>query len=251
MKNTVKLNEAQLTKIVAENVKKVLSEIDWKTYANASKKTNGDRSKEFKRAAVDAFNDEFSHNGFGQDPKSLAPFNNGTYDMTDFDPSDGATTRLVNGISSPYGESSDDIRYKIGDGNYEELGNPEDVEQSRYHGKCSPESLSARDRGNKEIMDYMSGNYTYDNEKGWHLKESVRLNESKLRKIVAESVKKILREAISDEYEADDMLRRGWEGIKNRKDIQDILDWLDERYWGLTGSQKREFKELWDANMEM
>ena len=174
MKNTVKLNESQLRKIVAESLNNILSEVDWKTYANASKKTSGDKSKKFSRAAVDSFNDEFSHNGFGQDSKSLAPFNNGTYDMTNFDPSDGATTRLVNGISSPYGESSDDIQYKIGDGNYEELGNPEDVEQSRYHGKCSPESLSARDRGNKEIRDYMSGNYAYDDEKGWYLKESVK-----------------------------------------------------------------------------
>ena len=37
-KQVVKINEAQLNQIVAESVKKVLNELDWKTYANAAKK---------------------------------------------------------------------------------------------------------------------------------------------------------------------------------------------------------------------
>ena len=37
-KNTVKLSESQLKKVIAESVKNILSELDWKTYVNAGKK---------------------------------------------------------------------------------------------------------------------------------------------------------------------------------------------------------------------
>lgn len=37
-RNTVRLTESQLHKVIKESVKKVLSELDWKTYANASRK---------------------------------------------------------------------------------------------------------------------------------------------------------------------------------------------------------------------
>lgn len=38
MKQTVKLNESQLKGIVAESVRKVLTEMDWKAYYNAHSK---------------------------------------------------------------------------------------------------------------------------------------------------------------------------------------------------------------------
>ena len=34
----IRLTESDLTKIVKESVNKVLTELDWKTYANAAKK---------------------------------------------------------------------------------------------------------------------------------------------------------------------------------------------------------------------
>ena len=37
-KKTIKMNEAQLREMIAESVKNVLSELDWKTYTNAAKK---------------------------------------------------------------------------------------------------------------------------------------------------------------------------------------------------------------------
>ena len=70
-KNTVKLSEAQLKKVITESVQRVLSELDWKTYANAMKKASSKSNKyddaEFKRArkfqdaAVDAFNDKYKY----------------------------------------------------------------------------------------------------------------------------------------------------------------------------------------------
>lgn len=38
MKQTIKLNESQLREIIEESVQQVLSELDWKSYANAAKK---------------------------------------------------------------------------------------------------------------------------------------------------------------------------------------------------------------------
>lgn len=37
-KNIVKLTESELKQIITESVKKVISELDWKTYQNAAKK---------------------------------------------------------------------------------------------------------------------------------------------------------------------------------------------------------------------
>ena len=45
-KNIVKLNENTLRQIVAESVKNVLSEIDWKTYRNAQEK-NYEKENEY------------------------------------------------------------------------------------------------------------------------------------------------------------------------------------------------------------
>ena len=37
-RNRVRLTESQLRNVIKESVKQVLSELDWKTYANAAKK---------------------------------------------------------------------------------------------------------------------------------------------------------------------------------------------------------------------
>ena len=69
------------------------------------------------------------------------------------------------------------------------------------------------------------------------------------------SVKKVLKEEkeeqlkknllwsqeynLAFQYEADDMINKGYDGIKNGMDIQEILDWLDEHFYELTPSQKK------------
>ena len=38
MKKTIKLTESDLKQVIKESVNNILAELDWKTYANASKK---------------------------------------------------------------------------------------------------------------------------------------------------------------------------------------------------------------------
>ena len=60
MKKTI--TESQLRNIIAESVKKVLSELDWKTYANAAKKAheqNRNSAWDFDRATEKALDDKY------------------------------------------------------------------------------------------------------------------------------------------------------------------------------------------------
>lgn len=60
----IRLTESKLKQIVEETVKNVLTELDWKTYANAAKKDkNPNRAKKFREKAAETFNQKFGHNG--------------------------------------------------------------------------------------------------------------------------------------------------------------------------------------------
>lgn len=56
----IRLTESKLKQIVEESVKNVLTELDWKTYANAARKDkNPKRKKEFQSQSAKKFNDEY------------------------------------------------------------------------------------------------------------------------------------------------------------------------------------------------
>lgn len=61
MNNRIRLTESQLHKVIKESVKQVLSELDWKTFANAAKvaREKGRDTRMFDRAAEDALNREY------------------------------------------------------------------------------------------------------------------------------------------------------------------------------------------------
>lgn len=185
-KNTVKLNESQLKKIIAESVKNVLSELDWKTYANARDKARerGEhkRAMKFGNAADNAFNDEFAYADKYGDKYGEGNVHGDTFMNT------------VNANSKPNGfkSPSHSIRHLSGDLSNEKPYNYDDTkafglmdkydEEGRYKRVKNPslkkffndsEQEKAFRRASKEMDDYVSGNYTYDNENGWHLKESI------------------------------------------------------------------------------
>lgn len=61
-KNVVKLTESELKQIITESVKKIISELDWKTYQNAAKKDyNPNRARDFAQAARDTFNKDYEY----------------------------------------------------------------------------------------------------------------------------------------------------------------------------------------------
>lgn len=60
----IRLTESKLKQIVAESVKNILTELDWKTYASAAKKDRDpNRAKKFREKAAENFNQEFEYNG--------------------------------------------------------------------------------------------------------------------------------------------------------------------------------------------
>lgn len=63
-KNIVRLTENDLNQIVTESVKRVISELDWKTYANAARKSSFndiDRYGKFSNKAADEFNKKYRY----------------------------------------------------------------------------------------------------------------------------------------------------------------------------------------------
>lgn len=73
--NKVKLNEQQFKDLIKESVNQILAELDWKTYANAAKKSyeRGDskRTKKFRDKAVNAFNGEYGYEGKTSNLKAM------------------------------------------------------------------------------------------------------------------------------------------------------------------------------------
>ena len=62
----IRLTESELKQIVEESVKNVLTELDWKTYANAARKDKDPkRSKRFASMAADKFDKEHRYVGDG------------------------------------------------------------------------------------------------------------------------------------------------------------------------------------------
>ena len=200
-KNTVKLNEAQLKKIVAESINKVLSELDWKTYANARKKAADkgqyDRSMKFGNAADSAFNDKFGYQG-DEDSEYYAPNVRGNIFLNRVEAQNNDypshTIQHLYDYDNDKQEYSNPRNYDntkaFGlmdkydkDGRYKRIWNPS---LKRFFN--NPEQEKAYRTASKEMDDYVMGNYAYDSDNGWQLKEN------KIAKIVAESVRKVLKE---------------------------------------------------------
>ena len=186
MKQTVKLNESQLRQMVAESVKNVLSELDWKTYANARKKAADkgqyDRSRKFGNAADSAFNDKFGYQG-DEESEYYAPNVRGN-----------AFLHRVEAQNNDYPSHTIQHLYDY-DNDKQEYSNPQNYDSTKAlgimdkydeHGRYkriwnpslkrffnNPEQEKAYRTESKEMDDYVMGNYDYDNEKGWQLKESV------------------------------------------------------------------------------
>ena len=176
-KQTIRLNESQLKRIVSESVKQFLNELDWKTYANAQhsalQRRKGVRplskaklrkqekspyeawndityaDRKFRDAKVKAFNDT------RKGAKMVKRRDQGP-NPTDYD-------YLETPVGPFYGNGYDnqdnnDTRYK----------HKPDFLYTGADKRASEDTLN----DTQEFSDYLQGNYTYDDEKGWHLKES-------------------------------------------------------------------------------
>ena len=183
--NTINMNRSQLKEMIDKSVSKVLTELDWKTYMNASSKVRGknkwatSRSLDFRDSADDSGNEKLFGNSEGIDITSsqitwvgfrygypLAEFKDGSEIIPKECPYARAFTREYNvdndscvleksikgGESSIYLPISDDkVKECFGD----------NIKQFNLFMKAV-----------KEYNNYKTYRYNYDNEQGWHLKES-------------------------------------------------------------------------------
>lgn len=173
MKRKIRLTESDIHRIVKESVNKVLTELDWKTYANAErealKRSIGERplskaklrkkdnspyesfndiryaNRRFRNAKVNAFND--THNGAKMTKRSdEGP----VFDDYDY---------LKTGVGPYFGNGYTDYMYK--DERYKPGFLYSDADKN-----ASEDTLN----DTQEYSDYLKGNYGYQNGEGWKLK---------------------------------------------------------------------------------
>ena len=173
-KNTIQLNESQLRQIVAESVKKILSELDWKTYANAAKKAEsmGDpRASTFQQAAKKEFDRAYGYSG--EDETEYGKYNPENFvgirrDLSGLHAHENDSGRM-------FGGNSVHTNYQVADKHYDALGStrtPMGVDLE-YTGDDAWRALSnptVRDAylGAKQEYDkYAQGRYHYHPQRGW------------------------------------------------------------------------------------
>lgn len=179
MKKTIRLTESELHNVIKESVSNILSELDWKSYANASKKRkkqwqekpsldNWKKAYKLADKANRTFNDEYvgdwKYDNLGDKLK-------GGHSTT----FDAHINPMDDGKYMPYGR----VRGKNKGG--EEIFSTEKGVYHRGKGGITTPNKHFRDkeignafsRANDELWDYANGNYEYNDGEGWKLKESV------------------------------------------------------------------------------
>lgn len=164
-----RLTESKLQNIVAESVKNVLTELDYKTYANASRKRwaqggkNMIKAQELGRMADKRFNDDYvgdwKYDTMGDKLKGK---HSSTFDAYIDPTKDNIAYSAIKGKN----KSGNDI-FTTGKGKY----------HTGMGGRTTPgkhfrdtEIANAYSRANDELWDYADGNYEYQKGKGWNKK---------------------------------------------------------------------------------
>lgn len=137
IKKLIRLTEQDLHRIVKESVNKVLTELDWRTYANAAKKAREqgrDSRWDFDRATEKALDKQYGgHHLVGTDNETYQDFH--TYNDDPFSTDYDRAWRPLSG--------------------HEDFGSYADVHDSK------------KPYGNKEISDFVHGKSKYVKGKGW------------------------------------------------------------------------------------
>ena len=136
-KKLIRLTESDLHKVIKESVNKVLTELDWKTYANAAKKAREqgrDSRWDFDRATERALDKQYGgHHLVGTDNETYQDFH--TYNDNPFSTDYDRAWRPLEG--------------------HEDFGSYADVHDSK------------KAYGNEDIADFVHGRSKYVKGKGW------------------------------------------------------------------------------------
>lgn len=191
MKQTIKLSESELKKIVAESVKGAINELDWKTYASAAKKRAEQGASDYDvhqldQAANKALSDKYKITGDGHFPYSPQIDTRKGESVYDTDeegnyvkkyPHAGQTGRFPQ--LGYQGDFNDTYYTPIGD----------NVEDEPYE-RTTYDNFPAHKERHKDMSSYFSGKSKYEKGKGWSNESMNR----KIDRIVAESVKGAINE---------------------------------------------------------
>ena len=224
----IKISENKLRNTIKESVQQILSELDWKTYANAAKKSSSlgdkERAAKFRDAAIDSFNSEY-----GYDDKDTTLGLKSAYDdkWNEWRPSkDGQT---ISPLDDKTPHLSLHYSIKSDDGYESEAKTSSDIENDgersivgtydpyynngfgmisapnpnfplgdfEYYDEHSGDFKNVKPF--KEFDDYRKGRFQYDANNGWTRKdESVN---RKIESMVREAIREAHYRNVGDEIE--------------------------------------------------
>ena len=182
-KNRIRLTESQLHKVIKESVKQVLSELDWKTYANAAEKAKErwsntfddkksrqkyrDMWDKFDKASEKTFNDEYGTSKYHYTTDGINNIHH-NWDRMMCRPTKHrkVATLSDNGWNESYFDfdpvsNETDGRYWFNNHDFLSGKGDEDEIFDSLGKKVGSEHFNAAKNGNKELKDYHNGNYEY------------------------------------------------------------------------------------------
>ncbi len=172
MKRNNVITEGHLRQIVKESVKKVLSEMDWRTLANAGKKDKKGRSDKFFKAATKSFNDKHGfdeHDKVGNTNSAFsAELGDREYSTQERKYSDGKLYQRRNQPNDNY-EMYD--KWEFDENDYPSFKNlqynhsyrgPKDQFGDHTANPHSKEFAHRIKQAKKELEDFYRGNSSYD-----------------------------------------------------------------------------------------
>ena len=183
-KKILKLNEADFKNLIKESVTSILSELDWKTYANASKKRYKqsrenpqdkklrDKASKLGQKANQQFNDDFvglyKYDKLGDKLKGKHSSTFNAY----IDPS---ANNMAYGTVRGWNKGGTEMFTTRKGEYYSNKANGGGYISPRQHFR-DQEVADAYSKANDELWDYQNGNYEYVNGEGWKFKESIDKN---------------------------------------------------------------------------
>lgn len=203
-KKIIRLNESEFK----QKIRKLISELDWKTYMNASKKAydedDYDRSNEFLDAAEDSYKKKYNAqdyngystydlgNGSGHYPyKELRTSSDGDY-IGDEDDEDYVYQRTATQFDNDgYGPGVDSKIGDVYDNDVFDVSRDNKLASSMYANDYEDGSPEWND-----VRDYVHGKSKYIKGKGWtsesKKRKTINLTESELKNLIKRMIKENL-----------------------------------------------------------
>ena len=159
-KKVIRLTEGDIHRIVKESVNKVLTELDWRTYANAAKKSREQASNDWDMAENDPKNYNHYYD-YDKHSTRASDFSRASAEMLD---------KQYGGRHSVNTDDSHIQRFQRYPNSEIDVSHFAHRPMKGYEEDWPPYATTTRDNyhiGNKEISDFVNGKSKYIKGKGW------------------------------------------------------------------------------------